>query len=93
MSEKDEIIHYTAVRFRVTGVGNLQSTLISNDAIYTQPLANIPMSPATSIRPAILANFQHQRAMLQGKTTVINERFHINRIIIFAKAVFADYPR
>jgi hypothetical protein len=92
MSEDDVIIHYTAVRMRVTGSGSLRMTMYSQDDIFSQPLTPITMSATTNIRPTRLMNFQHQRAMLEGKTTAIDETFRINKIIIFAKAVFAEYP-
>ena len=92
MSEDDVIVHYTGLRMRITGTGNLLMTMSSQDNIYTQTLSPFAMSVATNIRPTRLMNFQHQRAALEGKTTVINETFKINKIIIFAKAVFSEYP-
>jgi len=92
MSEDDVIIHYTGVRMRVVGSGSLQMRMISQDDVYTQTLVPFTMQATTNIRPTRLMNFQHQKAALEGKTTSINERFHINKIIIFAKAVFDSYP-
>lgn len=92
MSKDDVIVHYTSVRMRVTGTGNLEMRMISQDDVYTQTLSPFVMSTTTNIRPTRLMNFQHQRAALEGKTTTINARFSINKIIIFAKAVFSEYP-
>lgn len=92
MSEDDVIVHYTSLKMRITGTGSLQMRMISQDSIYEQVLVPFSMSAATNIRPTRLMNFQHQRAHLEGKTTEINEKFRINKIIIFAKAVFAEYP-
>lgn len=92
MSEDDVIVHYTGLRMRVTGTGSLQMTMYSQDNIFTQSLSPFVMQTTTNIRPTRLMNFQHQRAALEGKTTVINETFRINKIIIFAKAVFQEYP-
>lgn len=92
MSKDDVIVHYTAVRMRVVGNGSLQMTMHSQDNTFTQTLVPFTMSATTNIRPTRQMNFQHQRAALRGRTTSINERFHINKIIIFAKAVFSEYP-
>ncbi len=92
MSEDDVIIHYTGLRMRVVGAGSLQMEMHSQDSVYTQTLAPFTMQATTNIRPTRLMNFQHQKAALKGYTTAINERFHINKINIFAKAVFDSYP-
>jgi hypothetical protein len=92
MSQDDVIVHYTGVRMRVTGTGNLLMTMRSQDNIYSQTLVPFVMSATTNIRPTRLMNFQHQRAALEAGTTAINEVFSINKIIIFAKAVFQEYP-
>jgi len=92
MSQDDVIVHYTGLRMRIIGSGNLQMSMYSQDDIYSETLVPFAMQAATNIRPTRLMNFQHQRAMLEGKTTVINETFEINKIIIFAKAVFSQYP-
>jgi hypothetical protein len=92
MSQDDVIVHYTGLRMRITGAGNLQMTMYSQDSIFIQPLSPFVMAVTTNIRPTRLMNFQHQRAALEGKTTSIYETFSINKIIIFAKAVFQEYP-
>lgn len=92
MSQDDVIVHYTSLRMRVTGSGSLQMRMISQDNVFEQTLVPFTMQATTNIRPTRLMNFQHQRALLEGKTTTINETFSINKIIIFAKAVFSEYP-
>lgn len=67
-------------------------TMKSQDDVFTQTLVPFTMSATTNIRPTRLMNFQHQKAALECKTTAINERFEINKIIIFAKNVFSEYP-
>jgi hypothetical protein len=91
MSE-DNIVHFTALRMRVIGSGSLQMTMYSQDDVFSQTLVPFTMSATTNIRPARLMNFQHQKALFEGKTTSINERFEINKIIFFAKNVFSEYP-
>lgn len=91
MSE-DNIVHFTSLRMRVIGQGSLQMRMISQDSVYDQILVPFTMSVSTSIRPTRLMNFQHQKAIFEGKTTAIDERFEINKIIFFAKNVFTEYP-
>jgi hypothetical protein len=91
MSE-DNIVHFTAIRMRIIGSGDLKMRMISQDDVYEQVLTPFTMQAATNIRPTRLMNFQHQKAQLEGKTTAIDERFEINKIVLFAKNVFNEYP-
>lgn len=91
-STQDNIVHYTSVRMRIIGSGSLRMTMYSQDEVFNSPLVPFTMQATTNIRPARLMNFQHQRAYLEGKTVDINEWFKINKIVIYAKEVFADYP-
>lgn len=91
-SSQDNIVHYTAVRMRILGSGSLLMTMFSQDDIFSSVLVPFTMTAATNIRPNRLMNFQHQRACLEGKTTGINEWFKINKIVIYAKEVFVEYP-
>lgn len=84
--------HVVSVRLRVLGEGNLQLTFEDLDAIQTQNLVPLPLSPTTRFEPTRLANFQSQRIRLVGKVTEIDEWFDIGRIIVFAKPVAVEYP-
>lgn len=89
---QDNIIHYTSVRMRIIGSGSLKMTMYSQDEIFNSPLVPFTMQATTNIRPTRLMNFQHQRAYLEGKTTESGEWFSINKIVIYAKEVFVEYP-
>lgn len=89
---QDNIIHYTSVRMRIIGSGNLDMTMFSQDDIFSSDLVPFTMTATTNIRPTRLMNFQHQRAYLRGSTNQIGEWFKINKIVIYAKEVFVDYP-
>lgn len=91
-STQDNITHYTSVRMRIVGTGFLRMTMYSQDDIYSSVLVPFTMAATTNIRPTRLMNFQHQRAYLEGKTTASGEFFSINKIVIYAKEVFVDYP-
>ncbi len=91
-NDKDEpILHFGAVRLRITGAGNLDMQFQSLDTVKTQTLAPLPMSSVTDREPVKLANFKSQRAMLKISTDEINEIFRINRIILFVKPLWSQY--
>jgi len=91
-SAGENISHFTAVRLRVVGQGNLNMTLYSMDDIESQGLAPLVMASATNIQPTRLANFNQQRASLKIGTTEFQEYFRINRIILFSKEIYTSYP-
>lgn len=88
----ENLVHIGGLRMRVVGSGDLRMRLISMDEIYEQTLVSLTMSAATNIQPVRLANFMQQRTQLEVKVTAINEYFKINRIIIYAKAIFTSHP-
>jgi hypothetical protein len=91
-SHSEEILHFAGVRLRVTGSGNLRMTFFSLDDVDSSTLAPIAMQTSTGREPTRLANFISQRGMLQIQTTAINETMRINRIILFAKPIWSQYP-
>jgi hypothetical protein len=88
----EEIVHFAGVRLRVTGSGNLDLEFLSLDNVNSQTLAALPMSATTAREPTRLANFISQRAQLKISTNVIDETFKINRIILFAKPIWSQFP-
>jgi hypothetical protein len=72
------INHFTAVRMRVTGSGNLQCRLLSLDEDNVVNLPNIVMTNAPGRYTNILCNMLTQRAQLEIKTTEINEVFNFD---------------
>lgn len=92
MTEAENIVHYTGIRLRVNGSGNLIPILYSLDNVLSSTLVSIPMLTTTERQLTRLCNFQTQRMAIELKTTEINEIFRINRIIIFLKEVFSEFP-
>ena len=88
----EEIVHFAGVRLRVTGSGNLDLQFLSLDSVDTQTLAAISMSSTNAREPTRLANFISQRGQLKISTNVINETFKINRVILFVKPIWSQYP-
>lgn len=91
-SSGENISHFAAIRVRLTGVGSFQMTIYSLDDIKSKVLVPFTMSATTRIIPTRIVNFMEQRASFELKTTAIDERFRVNRIIIFMKEVFTSYP-
>lgn len=91
-SSGENISHFAAIRIRLVGVGNLQMSVYSLDDMKSKILVPFTMAISARIIPTRLVNFMEQRAAFELKTTVIDERFRINRIVIFMKEVFTSYP-
>lgn len=91
-SSGEYINHFNMVRMRVNGEGTLKLKLHSLQSVRSEQLADIQMSETTDIQPRVLANFSTQRAALEGKTVSINDYFKINRIIIYSRPLFSEYP-
>ena len=92
VSSGENISHFAAIRIRVNGTGSLKMSVYSLDDVRSKTLVPFTMQTATRIIPTRLVNFMEQRAAFELKTTEIDEKFRINRIIIFMKEVFTSYP-
>lgn len=84
--------HFNAVRMRVTGSGELDMILYSLDDVNSVILEPLTLSATTNREPTRLTNMTEQRAALEISMDEIDEWFMINRIVVFAKPVFNDYP-
>lgn len=91
-SHAEEILHFAGIRIRVTGSGNLDLQFQSLDGVDRQTLSPLVMSTVTAREPTRLANFISQRGALVISTNVINEIFRINRVIVFAKPIWSQFP-
>jgi hypothetical protein len=91
-SSGESISHFAAIRIRMTGTGSLKMGVYSLDDVRSKTLVPFTMQATSRIIPTRLVNFTEQRASFELKTTEINERFRINRIVLFMKEVFTSYP-
>lgn len=91
-SNGENITHFTAVRMRLQGEGNLDMTLYSTDDVRNEPLVALVMAATTNIQPTRLSNFNEQRASLNVSTDEIDEWFRIHRLMIFVKEFGTSYP-
>lgn len=88
----ENIQHFSHLRLRVNGQGNLLGNLISLDDVRSSPVPTTVMASSTNIEPTRLVNFVEQRARYELYTDEINEWFRINRIIIYLKDYGSEYP-
>jgi len=93
-SSSGDLLHFNAIRMRVTGSGNLNLSLHSIDeASHSVDLTPIALQSATNRLPTILANFIDQYGQLEVGTTEISETFDIDKIIIFVRPSMSGYPQ
>lgn len=85
--------HIVAIRSRILGNGNMQYSLEDYSQIQLNNLNPLVLQSATRFEPFVLSNFQSQRTRLIGQVVNLGEWFEINRLIIFAKPVAAEYPQ
>jgi hypothetical protein len=88
----ESISHYAAIRVRVNGTGSLQMSVFSLDDVRSKTLVPFTMEVLNRIIPTRIVNFSEQRAAFELKTTEIDEKFRINRIIVFTKEMYSSYP-
>jgi hypothetical protein len=88
----ENISHFGSIRIRLNGTGNLKMSVFSLDDVRSKTLVPFTMATSTRIIPTRIVNFMEQRAAFELKTTEMDEKFRINRIVIYMKEVFTSYP-
>lgn len=88
----ENISHFAAIRVRVNGQGNLKMSVHSLDDVRSKTLVPLAMNAANRIIPTRLVNFSEQRACFELKTTGFDDKFRINRIVVFMKEMYSSYP-
>ena len=86
------INHFNAVRFHITGSGNLRLKLISS-GVEEITLTSLVMSSITNKFPTVNTNFLQYHAQLEVKTTEIDEVFVIKEMHIYVKPTFTSSPQ
>lgn len=92
-SSSGDILHFGAVRLRVTGSGNLDLSLRSLDDTNVSVLASQTMRTTTNKELVSLANYSDQRGQVKVSTNSIGEVFNISKIVVFVKSVASGYPQ
>jgi hypothetical protein len=77
---------------RARGEGNLRIIYDAEDSLPQTEYEPITLTVLTGRQRDRLTNFKTQYASLTLKTTVKDEWFSINRIVVFAKSLWNEYP-
>ena len=88
----ENISHFAAIRVRVNGTGELKMRVFSLDDMRLKQLVPFQMAFTTRIIPTRIVNFMEQRASFELRTTEMDEKFRINRIVVFVKEVYKSHP-
>lgn len=89
----EDVLHVAAFRIRVNGSGVLRGTFKGLDSVASETSPTLTMSATPGVQPTVLSNFIGQRIFLRLETTAIDEKFNINRVIIFVKPIWSSYPQ
>jgi hypothetical protein len=91
-SSGESTSHFSSIRIRVDGFGDLQLAVYSLNDLRSKSMAPLVMAQKARFSPTRLVNFVEQRASFEMKTVNENDRFRINRIVIFSKELYKSYP-
>jgi|SRR5215831_2855387 len=91
-STGENVQHFSSIRIRMNGNGNLKMTVYSLDDVRFKQLVPLPIKPTARIIPTRLVNFMEQRAAFEFTTTEMDEKLRVNRIVIFMKEVWQNTP-
>lgn len=88
----DNILHFNSLRGRIRGEGILRVRIFDLDDTQSKDFPLINMTTLTGRFVHKLVNFKSQRGCIELKTTEIDERFIINKLTLFAKPIYTEYP-
>jgi hypothetical protein len=88
-----ELIHFGAVRFRVTGSGDLLLFMHSLDDINVVQLPSLTMISATNKEPVALANYIEQQGFLEFRISGFGNTFTISKLTLFIRPVATGRPQ
>ena len=89
----DGIFHFGALRFRgLRGSGTLQIRLNSTDDVRFQNLAQPILSSTSPRDQLVLANFSEERASVKVRTSLIDEKFSLTGLQVYAKPIWSGGP-
>jgi len=91
-SSGESTSHFASLRVRVDGTGFLRLAVYSIGELNSKVMVPFTMAPKNRYSPTRIVNFVEQRATFELKTTGFNEKFRINRIVIFSKELYKSYP-
>ncbi len=87
-----EVLHFGAIRYRLTGSGTFKTNIISLYDTISVAQPNITMSISVPREPTILTNVNQQMAYVYGRVEAIDEYFMVSRIVVYVRPVATGYP-
>jgi hypothetical protein len=88
----ENLLHFGAVRYRVSGNGELKHELITYDDQVIKELLPLTLNATPGKEPTRISNLITQRTRLKVYTTEFDDDVKINRIILFARETYSGYP-
>ena len=88
----DDIQHFSHIRVRVVGQGQIFLSVASQDYVRIKTLVPLVLKPVNRQSPDRLVNFVEQRASFTFYTPELNTYFRINRIIVYMKTIYTSHP-
>ena len=88
----ENLQHFSTIRIRATGLATLNIKVYSLDDVREKALALYFIRTKDRIQPNRLVNFIEQRASFEITTTVLDEYYRINRIIVYMKEIYTSHP-
>lgn len=85
--------HFNEIKLRIIGSGALNMTLYGPQQVKSKTLPITTLSATRDKEVVKLANFRHTRAQLELTTTVIDEYFELQYILVYYKPVAANLPQ
>jgi hypothetical protein len=91
-SSGENIQHFSTIRIRASGVGNLLMAVNALDFTREKALAPLFLHRSNRIQPNRIVNFVEQRASFSFRTLEIDEYIRINRIVVYMKEIYTSHP-
>lgn len=86
-------LHAAALRIHGRGEGELQASLMNQDATKTQVLANTILDPAPGLDYTRRANFTNERVFVRLGTSFFSNHFEVNALSLFVKPIWTMRPQ
>jgi hypothetical protein len=88
----ESILHYAGATFRINGTGFARLTLMGLDRVKQLTLGPITMATSPGFEPTRKCNFTSQRTLIRMETTDIDEYMKVNRIVLWVKELYTEFP-
>jgi len=91
-SSGENIQHFSTLRIRMVGTGDLLAVVHSMDYVKQKELLALHIFDKTRVQPNRIVNFVEQRASFEFAHVTMDEFVKINRIVIYMKEIYTSHP-